>query len=167
MLAFGIALGLALAQQAHSPADCVLDRLTAGQRAGLADTAVGMVRTGTFGGDTLSNLSPMPGCQSENHWSAQQAEFVARYTIARSGLSDARKAMLEAGFDADAIEAAYRALPEARRRQQLAREEVVAIFSHLGAKGVKITAEGAPVIGRYVGLLNIIDAVPVLLTAGK
>jgi hypothetical protein len=144
-------------------ANCIVERLSAAESEKLAAEGAVLMETGGFSPAAGALLTPAPECMALHHWTAAQTQLAGRYTIAKLGLPSAEAALRRKGIDPAGLKAIYESLPAQTRARPLGRPDAASLTAKAQSKGLVRSSGDAPLIGRYIGLLNLIDAIPSML----
>lgn len=149
--------------EAVQNANCILERLSTAESEKLAAEGAVLMETGGFSPTAGALLTPAPDCMALHHWTAAQTQLAGRFTIARLGLASAEAALRRNGIDPAGLKAIYQNLPAQTRARPLGQADAASLTAKAQSKGLVRSSSDAPMIGRYIGLLNLIDAIPSML----
>jgi hypothetical protein len=150
-----------------SSASCVLDRLSPSDAAALAIEGATLFETGTLSPDAGSHLAPAAAptaaCMALHHWTADQMQLVLRYTLVTLAQPSFEATMQRNGMNPARLTAIYRSLPVETRTRPLSRADIETVMKQAQDAGLVRTDDEHMLLGRYLGFLNIIDTVPLML----
>ncbi|WP_404334088.1 hypothetical protein AB2M62_12275 [Sphingomonas sp. MMS12-HWE2-04] len=167
MLSTFSALSLLLAIPAESKprqsVDCILEGLDSANSAQIAAEGAIFIETGNFSAGVGPLLTTAPACMALYHWSAAQTQLAGRYTIAKLALPSAEAELRRKGINPEKLKAIYLSLPTANRSRIFTRSDAAIMVSKSQAAGLVRSDSELSILGRYVGLLNMIDAIPTMI----
>lgn len=88
-------------------------------------------------------------CATEHKWSDAALQAARIYALARLGLPIAEKAVVAQGFDPNALEAQFDALPEDARNRPLAKEDMQRLVIASVTEEAQQTRANAALLNKY------------------
>lgn len=142
--------------------DCVAGKIAPAATAKLhADVARNMAESGkrpsydpAVGGSIASAAA---ACGLEHDWSEAAVKAARVYTLAKLGLTVARRVIGERDFDAAALEDRFQSLPEEARNRPLAAAESQELIKGSITEEAKQTRENAELLAEYFAFLSTIQ----------
>jgi hypothetical protein len=142
-----------------STMDCVGEKLDAAVRTQIeADVTRNLGESGkrpSYDPSVSKGLSTAAGaCAAAHKWSPAAAKAAGTYALARIGMPIAQRVIKEHGFDPDAFEAAFQALPHKTRDKPLATADLQKLVVSLVTDEAQQTRENAELVGEYLLFLS-------------
>jgi hypothetical protein len=165
-----LSLMAAVSTTAGEPApgvDCIIERLSDSEATGVAAEGEALMTTGWFSPSAGALLTPARECMTLNHWTAEQTQLAARYTINKLARPAAEATLRGKGLDPGKLAAIYQSLSAEHRMRPLSRPVVESLMNKAQSAGLVHTDEEFVMMGRYLGLLSTIDVIPVMLACAS
>ncbi|MHA6720355.1 hypothetical protein ACX40Y_13005 [Sphingomonas sp. RS6] len=96
-------------------------------------------------------------CATANGWPGSAARAAGIYALASIGLPVAKRVVSAKGFDPEALDALYRALPEETRSRALTADETQGLIREAVTEEAMQTRENAELLAEYFAFVNTLE----------